>query len=189
MLSTFLDMISSIADSVVQGSVNVDKGKAGFKELTKSKLFLLPSINFLTGASYLIVLYLVLSSTLAGPLPSADQVAFLWSIVLLLVKLPFVAYKFWLSRRVVRFRIPFKAVAKYIIGTVPMAIVLIYLIYFTPFLVYVPSGKALQYLPYPLTLIGIGAITYLAVMLIIDKEFRQLARLALGSVHLRRPNN
>jgi O-antigen/teichoic acid export membrane protein len=186
MLSVFLDMISSIADSVVQGTVNVDRGKAGFKQLAKSKLFLLPSINFLTGASYLIVLYLVLSSTLAGPSPSSYQLAFLWSIVLLLIKLPFVLYKFWLSKKVSRFRIPYKAIAKYSIGAIAMGIVLIYMIYFTPFLVYDPSKKALEYIPYPLTLIGIGAITYLAVMLAIDKEFRQLVSIVLSSIRSRR---
>jgi hypothetical protein len=188
MLSAFLDTISSIADSVVQSSVNIDKGKAKFKELAKSKLFLLPSINFLTGGSYLIALYLVFSTSFAGPSLAPDQLAYLWSIVLLLVKLPFVLYKFWLSRRVIRFRIPYKAVLKYCIGAIPMGIVLVYLIYFSPFLVYVPSGKALQYIPYPLALIGIGAITYVSVMLLIDKEFRQLVRIVIGSVHLRRQN-
>jgi hypothetical protein len=188
MLSAFLDIISSIADSVVQGATKIDKGKPKFKELAKSRLFLLPSINFVTGGSYLVVLYLVFSSSFVGPSLGSDQVAFIWSIVLLLVKLPFVLCKFWLSKRVIRFRIPYKAILKYCIGAVPMALVLVYLIYFSPFLVYVPSGKALQYIPYPLVLIGIGAIAYVSVMLLIDREFRQLVRIVIGSVHLRRQN-
>jgi hypothetical protein len=166
--------------------VNIDKGKAGFKQLVKSKLFLLPSINFLMSASYLTVLYLVLSSALTGSLPSSYQLALLWAIVLLIVKVPFVLYRLWLSKRMSGFKIPYKAIAKYSIGATVMAMVLAYLIYFTPFLVYVPSGKATEYIPYPLMLIAIGAITYSIIMLLIDKEFRQLTRIALGSIHLRR---
>lgn len=49
MLSVFLDMILIIAELVVQGTVSIDLGEVGFKEPAKSKLFLLPGIDFLMG--------------------------------------------------------------------------------------------------------------------------------------------
>jgi hypothetical protein len=189
MLSTFVDIISSMSDSVIQGTTNIDKKEVGFKELAKSRLFLLPSINLLMGASYLVMLYLVLSTALSNSSPSIFELGFLWSIVFLLVKLPFVLYKFGLAKKVAKFRIPYRSIAKYSLGSVVMVFALIYVMYFTPFLVYVSSESARDFIVYPIILIGIGSIIYSTLMLVIDKEFRQLARIVIRSIHLRRREN
>jgi hypothetical protein len=146
----------------------------------------MPSINFLTGASYLVALFLTLTAILSNSSPSIFELALVWSIVFFLVKIPFILYKFWLSKRVARFRIPFVAIAKYCAGSAVMALVLIYVMYFTPFLVYVPSGSVRAFILYPLILIGVGSIVYFVLMFGIDSEFRQLVGIAIRSVHLRR---
>lgn len=172
--SVFLDLFSSLADTVLMNTVEVDKGKPKVKELAKSRLFLLPSINFMMGACYLVVLLIILTRSLSGMSISPDQIALLWVTILLVVKLPFVSFKLWFSRRVMRFRIPYKEIVRYIAGAAVMTIALVYSL---RFVVYDPSfGK---YFVYPLALVGTGALTYTIVMLIIDKEFRQLVKAVL----------
>jgi O-antigen/teichoic acid export membrane protein len=171
--SSFVDTISSIADSVLLGTVNVDRGKPKFKELAKSRLFLIPSINFAMGLCYLVALFFVLTFSISNLSPSASQIGILWVLSLLLVKLPFVSYKLLFAKRVAKFRIPWKAIAKYSIGAAIMAIGLIYCLQFVVY------GSFYQFLIYPLGLVGVGVVIYTITLLVIDKDFRQLLRTIL----------
>jgi hypothetical protein len=169
-VSMFIDLISNIADSVLLGTVNVDRGKPKFKELTKSRLFLLPSINVAMGLCYLVTLFFVLTFSISNFSPSASQICVLWALSLVLVKLPFVSYKFWFAKRIAKLRIPSKAIAKYSIGAGMMAIGLIYCLQFVVY------GSFYQFLIYPVGLVGVGAVIYTVTLLVIDKDFRQLLR-------------
>jgi hypothetical protein len=174
LISTFLDVMSDISDFILLGTVDVDKTKPNFKELVKSRLFLLPSINLAMGACYLVTLYLVLSASILGASLGPVEIGILWAVSLVCVKLPFVLYKLWFSKRVMRFRIPYKPIARYLVAAAIMGIVLISCL---QFVVYVPS--IYQFFVYPLMLVGIGAVTYLSVLFLIDKEFRRLVRTIL----------
>jgi hypothetical protein len=171
--STFIDLISSIADSVLLGTVNVDRGKPEFKELAKSRLFLIPSINLAMGLCYLVSLFFVLTFSISNFSLGPSQICVLWALVLLLVKIPFASYKFLFAKRVAKFSIPGKAIAKYSIGAAVMALVLIYCLQFVVY------GSFYQFLIYPLGLVGVGAATYTITLAVIDKDFRQLLKIIL----------
>jgi O-antigen/teichoic acid export membrane protein len=173
-LSAFLDSILVIADTVVGCTVDIDKGKPNFKELVSSRLFRLPSINFVMGLCYLVVLYVSLTYLLPASTISPEQIASLWAASLVFLKLLFGIFKLWYARRVIRFGIPLRAIARYIIAAAMMAVVLALCL---PFVAYVPAIQ--QFIIYPLALIGIGAASYSVVMLLIDREFRQLVRTVL----------
>jgi O-antigen/teichoic acid export membrane protein len=174
LFSAFLDLISNLADTVVMGTVDIDKGKPGFKQLAKSKLFLLPSINFIMGAIYLVGLFIILTLSISGMPADAYQISVLWAVVLVVAKVPLVSIKFWLSRRVMKFRIPYRGIAKYLIGSGVMAVILFYSLNFVVY-----NSSFTKYFFYPLALVGVGSLTYAVVMLLIDKDFRQLARAVL----------
>jgi hypothetical protein len=173
-ISTFLDVFSDITDFILLGTVDVDKAKPTFRELAKSRLFLLPSVNLVMGSCYLITLYLVLSFFMSGSPLGPVQIGILWAASLVCVKLPFVLYRLWFSRRVTKFRIPYRPIARYLAAAAVMGIVLVSCL---QFVVYVPS--IYQFFVYPLLLVGIGAVTYLTTLFLIDKEFRRLVRAIL----------
>jgi hypothetical protein len=173
-LSVFLDLIWAIADSVATMTVNIDRGKPDFKRLVKSRLFLLPSINLAMGISYLVALFLVLSYCLSAFALSVEQIFALWIVTMLIVKSIFGVFKLWVARRVVPFRIPYRAIAKYAAAAAVMAVVLMLCL---PYVVYVEQIQ--QFVVYPLGLVGVGTASYLLVMLLIDKEFRQLVKAIL----------
>jgi hypothetical protein len=168
-ISSFLDSILSIADTVVTSTVNIDQGKPSFKQLAKSRLALLPSINLVMGLSYLIVLYVILTFVFPAYAISPEQITFLWAASLVFLKLLFGTFKLWYARRVIRFRVPLGAIARYVLAATIMVIVLALCL---PFVTYVPSIQV--FIMYPLALIGVGALSYSAVMFLIDRDFRRL---------------
>jgi O-antigen/teichoic acid export membrane protein len=169
-VAAFIDLFSNIADVTLMGTVDVDKGKPGFKELAKSNLSLVPTVNFGMGASYLLILY-VLLRLLMPTAATADQIAILWGIAYLAVRIPFVLFKFLWSKRVVKFGIPYKAIAKYLVASVVMALVVTYCLRFVVY-----GLSIYEFWIYPVALVGVGAAVYGVLMVVIDKEFRQLLK-------------
>jgi hypothetical protein len=169
--SAFLDLLSGISDSILMGTAEVDKGKTTFKDLVNSRLFKLPSLNFLQAGAYLLALFIMLPIFISNPTLGLGELTIIWAAILVSVKLPFVLLKFWFSKRIMKFTVPVKTTVKCLVGAGVMGIVLF---------LYLPNvqytGSFYQFVAYPIILVGIGALTYFFAMLLIDREFRQLLR-------------
>jgi len=145
-----------------------------FKDFTKSRLFLLPTVNLAYGISYLatlgVVTYLALSLRF-----EAGVVAFYWALTQLLVMLPFFIYKGLLARSIIRFNIPWRAVALYLAASLLMVAMLQLLkfeITYTPS-IYIFIFDAIR-------LVGAGVGVYFLILYILDPYFRGIVRSTLA---------
>jgi hypothetical protein len=167
----FILVMMNILDFVITGSEKVElKLESTFKDFMKSRLFILPSINLLMGIFYLISLTLVLLITLQWGL-QPEEIAFYWALTQLVTSIPFFTYKFWLARKIITFRIPWRQAALYILASLIMvaAIQTIKL-----GITYTPSIYIFIYDALKLALTG--STVYFIIVYIFDSYFRNLLR-------------
>jgi|TARA_B100001971_G_C18263686_1_gene589562 O-antigen/teichoic acid export membrane protein len=167
----FILVMMNILDFVITGSEKVElKLESTFKDFMKSRLFILPSINLLMGIFYLISLTLVLLITLQWGL-QPEEIAFYWALTQLVTSIPFFTYKFWLARKIITFRIPWRQAALYILASLIMvaAIQTIKL-----GITYTPSIYIFIYDALKLALTG--STVYFIIVYIFDPYFRNLLR-------------
>ena len=154
----FLSCYSSIFDSVITGTEKVDS-LPGFtiKDLTRSRLFILPTLNYVQAGLALPILYLIFNSVTHTELGIGLSCATMY----LVFGLAFVAARFKIARRCLRFHFPLRTLMTSLAASGAMSAVLI--------VAEVPGR-----ISYVLFSVALGAAIYFAVASTIDAETRQL---------------
>jgi hypothetical protein len=164
-------------DSVITGEERADFGDdAGLRRLLRSRLFLVPTLNYLYALAYLPALALALN--LLGP-RSPVEALWAWVLTGFAASLALLVYKARLAVMRVPFRFPAKAVSKYLAATLVMAAVL-YLV--RPD--YLPE-RVFDALATALPPVAVSALTYFLTLYLLDREFRRLVAEILGALRIR----
>jgi len=167
----FTLVIMNIFDFVIIGSEKVELDlESKFKDFMKSRLFILPSINLLMGIVYLISLSVVLLVTLPWGLKT-EEIAFYWALTQFTTSIPFFSYKYWLARKIINFKIPWRQIFLYILASIIMVAAIQFLkfeITYTPS-IYVFIFDALK-------LVLTGSAIYFLIVYIFDPYFRNLLK-------------
>ena len=151
---------SQVFYTVVLGTERVDaKAKIAFRELAKSRLFLLFTLPYIQSAVTLPATFFVLTSIAKTPLEAATYLA----LITLVASSATLILRYLIARKCLVFNFPWNSVFKYILASAAMATVLLV----------IPHPTRLS-ITVAFTLIG--AAIYLAVLALIDKETKSLAK-------------
>lgn len=168
-INALVATLSGLFSSVLYGVERVDeKAKISFKELVKSRLFIVFSLPYFHSAITLPTAFYILANHVQNPLQAALYVSIINSsagFVMFLVL-------YTVVRKMVTINIPWKNIRKYVFASAIMAI----------FLFAIPHPTRLY-----LTLIvtAIGGIIYLTLLMLIDKETRALVSSMWQEITLR----
>jgi len=176
-LNSVVSLLLGLMDSVITGEERADFGDdAGLRRLLRSRLFLVPTLNYLYALAYLPALALALN--LLGP-RSPVEALWAWVLTGFAASLSLLVYKARLAVMRVPFRFPVKAVSKYLAATLVMAAVL-YLV--RPD--YLPE-RVFDALATALPPVAVSALTYFLTLYLLDREFRRLVAEILGALRIR----
>ncbi len=167
-IRTMLSIINKLFHSALQGIEEVDINEdSTFMDYIKSKLFLLPTIRVIQYGSYVVVLVVVFML-----LTSASQLelAIFWSIVALIIEIPFVFYLYVLIRKNFSLKLDVGSLCKYVVVSIG-ASGLIYIL-MEKFLTY--KNNIFEFLPNLLVYVGIGVGLYLTITYLTDRRTKEL---------------
>jgi hypothetical protein len=166
-LDALVTVISGIYGSVLYGFETVDQNeKISFRELVKSKLFILFSLPYVHSAVTIPVTYYVLTAyALDQPLQAALSVTVINSAV----RFAMFIVLYVIVRKMIKIGIPWRSISKYVFASVVMGAVLFLLPY---------SSRISTTLAWT----AVGGIVYLAVLMVIDKEARALPKNILKEI-------
>lgn len=160
-INAFVTTISTLFSSILFGVERIDESaKISFRELARSRLFIVFSLPYFHSAMTLPTVFFVLTNYAQNqPLKAAIYV----SIINTLAHSVMFLVLYIIVRKMVTITIPWKSIAKYVFASAAMA----------TFLFIVPHPTRIY-----LTLIvtAAGGIIYLALLMAIDKEARLLVR-------------
>jgi len=155
--------LSQVFNTVVLGTERVDaKAKIAFRELVKSRLFLLFTLPYIQSAVTLPTVFVILTSIAKTSLEAATYLA----LITLLASSTMLIVSYVIARKCLVFSFPWNSVLKYILASIVMATVLLM----------IPHPTRLS-LTIAFTLLG--AAIYLLMLALIDKEARSLAKSVL----------
>ncbi|MEM4413688.1 MAG: hypothetical protein QXD59_05375 [Candidatus Caldarchaeum sp.] len=170
----YLSTVSSIMDSVLAGTERVDYGETlSFRDLVKSRLFMLPTLSYIQ--SFVYVPSLMATLYITHPSQPTD-VVMVWIAVNTAVLTPFVIYKTKIARQLIRFQFPVKNTASYILAAVFLGIAA---------LLTKPEKLSVEVVPaitQVLPSVLISAAAYFAVLAAVNREFRELARAVIKTL-------
>jgi len=156
--------ISQVFSTVISGTERVDaKAKIAFRELLRSRLFLLFTLPYIQSAVTLPTTFFILTSVAKTSLEAATYLA----LIISLAESAMLIVRYIIARKCVIFNFPWKNVAKYIIASAVMV---------APLLV-IPHPTRLS-LTLGFTILG--GIIYFAILATIDQETRELTKLILN---------
>jgi len=157
-INAFVATLSGLFSSVLYGVERVDeKAKISFRELVKSRLFIVFSLPYFHSAITLPTAFYILANHVQNPLQAALYVSIINSSVSFAMFLILYA----IVRKMVTINIPWRNITKYVFASAIMAIFLS--------LIQHPTRIYLT-----LIVTAIGGIIYLTLLMAIDKEARAL---------------
>ena len=168
--------LSQVFNTVVLGTERVDaKAKIPFRELVKSRLFLLFTLPYIQSAMTLPTIFFVLTSVAKTSLEAATFLA----LITLLASSAMLIVRYLIARKCLVFNFPWNSVFKYSLASAAMATVLLV----------IPHPTRLS-ITVAFTLLG--AAVYLTVLALIDKEAKSLAKSileeAMRIIKIKNPN-
>ena len=162
--------VHQIFEAVLTGHEKIDVTNASFKQYSKSRLFTVPSITLygsiislvaLSGAIYW------LNSTHASPVTMAVA----WSVIVICVSSPGLIIKWIMMKKTgITFRIPWRKMATYGIGSAVMAVVLI--VTGAPNIKHTSTIELVIEL---LAYLALGSAIYFGIIYALDRTFRLIA--------------
>jgi O-antigen/teichoic acid export membrane protein len=166
--------LSQVFDMVVSGTERLDaKAKIAFRELVKSRLFLLFTLPYIQSVVTLPAIFVILTSIAKTSLEAATYLA----LVTLLSNLAILIVRYLIARKCLAFNFPWNNVFKYSLASAAMATVLLV----------IPHPTRLS-VTVAFTLLG--AAVYLTALTLIDKEAKSLAKSILEeAMHIIRNKN
>ncbi len=149
--------------------IDIDKG-ATFKMYIKSKLFFLPTLNYVMSISYVGTLGIFLS--MFKETANETELVNIWSTILLIVTLPFTIYGIIQVKRKLGIGLPYRVIIKY--STIAFFTSLFILFILENFLTYTRS--IYDFLPQVIPIILIGGMIYFGIAYLFDKSTREFLK-------------
>ena len=159
-LSAFCITLSNVFHAVVAGTEQFDaEAKIPVKKLVRSRLFLLFTVPHVRGIALVSLTYITLSFMAGTPY----EAAFLLAAVNVVASIVTMLMKYAIARRGLPFSMPWGGIAKYLLSSVVMALVL--------YVIPPPSRLSLT-----LAVTLLGGVIYFSILWFIDEEARRLSR-------------
>jgi O-antigen/teichoic acid export membrane protein len=168
-VDALVSTISTVYTYILYGIERVDeKAEIPFGQVARSRLFIAFSLPYVHSAISLPIALYALGNVASNNL--VLMAIFVTAITLAARSVAFIIL-YGVLRKSVRVKVPWKSIGKYVAASLVMALILFFAH---------PVGR-------PLTLFftGIGGMTYIVLLLVIDKESRTLARTVLQMVKAR----
>ena len=152
--------VSAVFGNIISGTEKVDeKAKIPFRELIKTRLFLVYTFPYIKAAISIPLTYFILTTSAQTAIEATTTVA----TIILVTDVPILFGTYIIARKCLDFSMPWKSIAKYVVASGVMAAVLFI----------IPHPTRILY-TIAVTLLGGGI--YLLILLLTDKEARSLAR-------------
>jgi hypothetical protein len=165
-LDSLVMVVSGIYGAVVSGVETVDREKLSLKSLVQSKLFRYYSLYYVQSAITIPTTYYILTTyAFQQPLMAALSVCVINSVVRFAMFLVLVI----MVRGIFKITVPWRSIGKYGLASAVMGVVLFLL----------PSTNRILT---TLVWTAVGGIVYLAVLMAIDKEARELPKTILQEI-------
>ena len=169
-LRVFSNILLNNFFNILVAYENIDLNKnASLKQFIKSKLFFIPSLNYIMNGSYVIGLILFLNFSKNSGLSEVNLIVG-WSIICLSVTIPFLFYGIFKVRKEYQISFRLKSILKYVISSVISYMILFFVLEHS--LVYYES--IFDFLPQLIPLILLAGLIYFGLTFLIDKSTREL---------------
>jgi len=161
--------ISGVFDAIITGTEWIElRENATFKDYLKSKIFLLPALTYVQATLYIPSVIALTYYATSNQIPYVSLV-FYCVLSRTITAVPIVLYKWLIAKRIMEFKIPWANLVRYLAAAGVMAI-------FT--LLFYPSGAYTERILYVLSnllpVIAVGALIYLGIAYIIDRDAKAL---------------
>ncbi len=159
-IDALLLCFSSIFGTVISGTEKLDANAViSWKKVAKSNLFLFLTLPYIQALAILPTVYYFLNFSVTNALDAAFYVA----LTILVVDATLVSIRYFIANRSLHFKMPLKHIAKHVLASSGMAVLL-----------YVVPHPTRLSLTVALTLVG--ACTYFFILSVIDGESRAILR-------------
>jgi len=186
-LDALILVTNNIFSAVLFGMESLDQDeKISFKALVRSRLFVAFSLPYVQSVIMLPVTYFVLT-TYAFNQPL--QAAFFVSVIIAISHLFLFIILYALVRKTVKVEIPWKSISKYVLASAVAGALLFFLPHPAEITVTATTMEIIFYIGEVLALTAVGAIVYLAILLAIDKEARELPKAMLQEIRGKKSAN
>ena len=177
-IRTFMYTIRNVVNGILASYENVDIDKGvSIKKIVKSKLFLLPTLDYLLRGSYIGILALLLIFTQTTEIEDIDLVTY-WSLIVVLVIVPFMIYSILLLRKNHQINLPYDAILKF--GAVALLSSLITYFIIENYLIYYES--VFDFIPHIIPFIILAGTIYFGVLYTFDKSTREFFKLIFTEI-------
>jgi hypothetical protein len=177
-VDTLLTVTSSIFGSVLFGMESLDQDeKISFKDLVRSRLFIVFSLPYIRSAVILPLTYYVLTTPYAFNQPL--QAAFSVSIINMIGHIIAFIALYTLARKTIKMDIPWKSISKYVLASAVMGALLFLLPHPAAIAETATTMEIIFNIAQVLVLTAVGAIVYLVIVMAIDKDARTLPKTIL----------
>ncbi len=168
-IGAFLTCISGIFGAVISGTERVElREDTTFRDYLKSRIFLLSILTYVHVAFYIPSVFLLTYYSVLNGVPYVSLV-FYCVLSNLIIAIPIMLYKWHVAIKAMRFNFPYRNLIRYLIASGAMAA---FLLLFYPYGAY--SERILYVLSNLLPVVAVGAIIYLGIVYIIDKDTKAL---------------
>ncbi|MCJ7634338.1 hypothetical protein MUP77_18355, partial [Candidatus Bathyarchaeota archaeon] len=141
---------------------DMDKN-ATLRGLLRSRLFLLPTLTYVRSGIYLVMLVLLLRGFTTTPF----QAALYTSTASISASIPIFLLRYRIAKRSLPFKRPTRNIVSYVLATILMMSV-------------ISQIHLAATLSRTLALIGVGAVVYFCIIVVIDSEARTLVQSVVG---------
>jgi len=180
-LRTFMAILMDISFNILQAYETVDLDKnATQKQYIKSKLFFVPTLQYLLAGSYVITLTLFLLLVRTPDMSDAYLVT-IWSFILFAVTLPIMIYSLILIRKKHQITLPYTSILKFS----GVALLSATLLYFISDQVLTYPTSIWAFLPQLIPLIAFGGLTYFGLTYLIDGSAKTLFKSIFAEIKKR----
>jgi len=167
-LHTFVKNMGGILHLFLLGGEEVDLKKDNtFKDYVKSRLVFLPTLRLIKHSVYIGLLLIGLYVLIQNTYDILDLLVY-WSLMALLVEIPYTVYLYLKTKKIHTLKIDYKAISKYVITSL-VAFGLTYVL-MEEFLIYYNS--IFDFLPHLILFLMFGSGIYLSITYIIDLRTR-----------------
>tara|TARA_B100001750_G_C15342158_1_gene512816 strand:- start:80 stop:919 length:840 start_codon:yes stop_codon:yes gene_type:complete len=168
-LFTFFITISHVLQLFLTGKENVDADEnSHFKDYIKSKLFVVPSILIFQYIVYLGIIT-IMFVTFKNEYSELELVTY-WSIINLIVSIPFSVYLFSLVKKNFVFKLETKLITKYL----GITVIIFGLTFIISDKLLVYTENIFEFIPQLLLFVMIGVVGYLILTYLLDLRIRKL---------------
>lgn len=180
-IRTLINILTNFFYNIISAyeTIDINKG-ASFRQYVKSKLFFIPTLNYIMNGSYIALLTIFLISIRSQSFSDVHVIE-TWSIILLAVNTPFMIYGLLMVQKKHMFFFPSKSILKLSIAAFTSSIITFFIQEKT--IVYEKS--IFDFLPQIIPLLIVGGLIYIGITYLIDKSTREFIQSIMKEIKSR----